>query len=100
MTKMQIVEQVFQVGDRVKCVNNYGWFNSKIVGECGTIVKVLSPEVFGVMFDNYINGHNLDGEGGCQDGYGYWMYARNLELVWRDECEINEYSDDELMALL
>lgn len=96
-------EQVFQVGDRVKCVNNTAWINKKIIGEYGTVVRVLdipNSKAFGVMFDNYINGHDLDGVGGCQDGYGYWVFAENIELVWRNECEINEYSDDELMALL
>lgn len=65
----------FKVGDRVRCVKSFG--NDKTVGKLGTIIaKGIAPDAWGVFFDEYINGHSLDGA--CKAGYGWWIPAGML----------------------
>ena len=79
----------FQVGDRVRLIRPE-LSASLLVGETGTVKVVMGVSV-GVESDNYSHGHSLDGR--CQNGYGWWIYDENLELIKEESVE------DELVDL-
>lgn len=80
-----------RVGDRV-VVNIKGSYNycSKVYnGLKGTIKSVIEDNEppLGVEFDEYIDGHSIDGLG--KNGYCYYLCEEDLELI-EDESEENK----------
>lgn len=76
-TEESTAEQPYKVGDRVVChhvgQNNTDFCPGTIISDSG----VESGTRYGVHFDNYINGHDLNGQ--CEDGYGWFVGERNME---------------------
>ena len=71
----------FKVGDRVRVIKDFGGAKKGMVG---TIAVVDNPEdnekTIGVKFDKkFCGGHNL--EGGCEFGYGHWVFPNCIELI-------------------
>lgn len=96
---------MFQIGDRIRCIDITPWTNKRILGESGTIVAIkgCAQSSYGVMFDNYICGHNLDnaldafGSPVCPAGYGYWLFSENMELL---DDMVDASKDGSVLSLL
>lgn len=58
----------FAVGDRVRCTCSVGW--TDIRDAVGTILET-DGDVFGIAFDDNINGHDLNGK--CENRHGWWV---------------------------
>lgn len=73
----------FKKGDKVRVVNNYHIRR----GSEGEVVRIegCAFERYGVEFDNYVNGHDLNGY--VEYGYGFWLGHEELELVKRYKKE-------------
>lgn len=67
----------YKIGDRVKCIKNYGG-RSEAVNEIGTVIKV-SDFTIGVEFDVVINGHSCNNTG--KEGYCWNLNKDYIELV-------------------
>ncbi len=72
----------FKVGDRVKCIKPVD-SNTYIVDKYGTVAQVLegSTTSYGVLFDDYIGGHDV----GVKDVYGRGWYCSEDSLVLVEE---------------
>ena len=70
----------FKVGDRVVLVNHSRMeFKPKMsIGECGTIV-VADRTGYGLCFDKYVGGHDLDGA--CPNGHGWWVWEEHIDFL-------------------
>lgn len=86
----------FHVGDRVRALYSVG-FGDAHFGEIGTIVEVNHVDV-GIVFDNDIRGHNLNGK--CADGHGWWISTDNLEPYIDELPEFEPAKTSDLMSLL
>ena len=75
----------FNIGDRVRVVNDVDWSNGVEAGECGTVIALQSAQIYGVCFDkkNRIR-HSCDGR--CAEGYGWWCSNLMLEPTKEDGC--------------
>lgn len=75
-------DRKFKVGDRVRVIKD---FDGAKKGMVGTIAVVDNPEAYnektiGVKFDKkFCGGHTL--EGGCEFGYGHWVFPDCIELI-------------------
>ena len=72
---------MFKVNDRVICISNYGG-NSRIVGEQGTVTRVVVCDCdeysfLSVQFDKLINGHDCGGT--CKEGHGWQFCIASLD---------------------
>lgn len=80
----------FKIGDRVRIKDGYDYYKNRS-GKLGTVVdnpgKNSSP---GVRHDDYIGGHDCNGN--CPEGYGWYYNSYEIELVG--------YSTDTLILLL
>lgn len=91
----------FQVGDRVRLIIDRPDGGNVFSGDEG-IVRCINNDLFsrpiGVEFDRYIDGHDLYmDEGLCKEGYGWYVYETEIELV---DTEIQPPTDEELRSLL
>lgn len=86
----------FIVGDRVVAIESYD-DNESIVGKEGAIVHIDEYGIH-VRFDEEIElGHTLGGR--CEEGHGWHMPARCLELLVEPDVEVMQtISYDEVMA--
>ena len=74
------------IGDRVITVGEYGFEdNENTIGVPGTIRSISNGSWVGVEFDEYIEGHSLQGL--AKDGYGYGGYSSQLRL-WRESQDV------------
>lgn len=89
---------VFQVGDRVKCVDNGHGGGFIPVGATGVVVGILGHNVIGVRWDDYIGGHDCDGY--CEIGYGWWMSGRQLIHNAEPEPIFEPNSDEAFLQLI
>lgn len=73
----------FNIGDRVVSIVDHPDNNKTIVvGSIGTVCAIGSS--LGVRWDEPVeNGHELGGE--CEYGYGWWVYADQVEIEPDDE---------------
>lgn len=87
----------FVIGDRVVAIESYD-NNDSIIGKAGTIMYIDGFREMHVCFDEEIEyGHNLGGR--CEDGHGWHMPARCLELFVEPDIEVMQtISYDEVMA--
>lgn len=100
--------QRFAVGDRVRIMDTPGVdAPSWMQGETGVIVLDLaedswSPALFGVEFDERMEGCTSFAEYNLPDKEGYYFYPREMELIDMsdDETSIDPFSDDEFSRLL
>lgn len=84
----------FGIGDRVRCVAYNPDGNDNIVPDTmGTIVCCLryGTRKIGVCWDEFIHGHNCDGE--CKNGYGWYVGENDVELIEDDSH--TEFTFDE-----
>ena len=100
-------EHKFNIGDRVhaRCDNPS---NNKSIrtGDTGTVIVVYpfrldhDKDEIGVRWDSeIIDGHSLGGR--CDNGHGWYVFARSLELIPEPEYEDFEpATDEELMRFL
>lgn len=81
------------VGDRVRVLR--GFDGQNLPGKCGTVVQVKGVNWttdarwdIGVVFDENMNGHDLDGV--CTRGYGRWGFGGEVEVIssYLDEIKI------------
>ena len=87
---------IFNIGDRVICVNAYDE-NQSIVGEIGT-VKATSTDIASVDFDSKIeHGHICHGE--CRDGHGWFVANRCLEPYAETAIDAFDMSFEEVFGL-
>lgn len=82
-------EPKFEVGDRVKVIDSYKYRD--IIGKTGTIKlvdklfgtsvdKLFDKYIYGIEFDEYINGHDLFGRG--RSGHCKWCAGDFLEQAY------------------
>ena len=75
------MERKFKIGDRVRQSGlNECSYKKKYDGLNMTvhIIKDYNNNI-GVVFDNKVNGHDLDGA--CRNGYGRWYRPSELKLI-------------------
>lgn len=93
----------FKIGDRVRvCANTVRALKSKmlysdyadvhgVVGLVGTIMRTSSnPDVFGIKFDGFCNGHSLNGYLHHEDKSGWYVDKCFLEHVKDKKANIQE----------
>ena len=88
----------FEIGDRVQILVDHPYENPDIVsGDIGTVCEVVGG-IVGVRFDYRISGgHTCDGN--CEDGYGWQMFVRELELCEEDD-EANDIDNNSFMNII
>lgn len=85
---MAVVKDVngreIHVGDRVRVLHDFD--EQALPGKCGTVVQVKGVNWttdarwdIGVVFDENMNGHDLDGV--CTRGYGRWGFGGEVEVM-------------------
>lgn len=90
---------MYNVGDRVRCIVDFPDNNSNIVrGNTGTVVHCEDGIVY-VAWDNYVNGHDCDGYGNVEFGYGWNVSFDEIELEVDDvQYEFDEEKFKELIG--
>ena len=87
----------FKVGDRVKVKKDAITLNINIVGECGTVKKLLN-NCCSVEFDRFVRGHNCDGF--AKEGHGWNCAEYELDLVkTQNETIVIYRKDNKVIAL-
>lgn len=67
------------------------------VGDVGTVIEVCEDNIYGVAFDNYINGHTCGGK--CSDNYG-WYIAKDCVDIIHDDYIVPNTLNDTLVELI
>ena len=75
----------FKVGDRIQCLSK----DTRRYLKTGTVV-VPGIVNAGVEFDEYVNGHSLEGR--CKDGHGWYVEHHNLDIILSTKPEPKEES--------
>jgi len=65
-----------KIGDKVKLISDVESILKK--GMTGIIVSFI-PELIGIAWDGFTEGHDCNGD--CQDGVGYYVYPNKLVLI-------------------
>lgn len=83
----------FKIGDRVRCIEDYGPLN---IGDTGTIIYFSKgwPDI-GVEWDTLTNGHNCSGH--AKHRKGYFVTKSQLEI---DGPQSTEQLFERLRSLL
>lgn len=73
-----------RVGDRVRVIKNFDeqslLLRRGTVAQCkGVNLSTIRDWEIGVVFDEYMGGHDLDGA--CAYGYGRWGYGSEVEII-------------------
>lgn len=64
-----------KVGDRIIASESCG----DLSGKTGKVI-LIKGYAYGIRFDEFINGHSLDGN--CENGYGWWIFGHKfLEIA-------------------
>ena len=90
----------FSVGDRIcAAIDNPAENDELRAGDTGTIVMIdkSSPLPFGVEWDIWCSGHNLDGL--CEVGHGWWVSYEDIEHIFDEDYDMPSASDKELIYL-
>ena len=90
---------MFKVGDRVRSTVDYPDNNENIVrGDTGTVVHCEDDIVF-VEWDDFVNGHDCDGYGNVEFGYGWNVHFDDIEAEVDDvQYEFDEEKFKELIG--
>ena len=76
----------FIIGDRVLCTSMYDG-NYSVKDAVGTVITVKDASGrYGVEFDEYVKGHDIQGR--CEYGYGYWIDSELLEPLPEETLEL------------
>mgnify|MGYP001343253223 CR=1 FL=1 len=75
---------MWKVGDRVVIIQDARRPLTSFVGFKGTVNFVDGHGGMHVVFDKYVNGHDLGGS--CQDGHGWYLFTRGEN---ENEAEAN-----------
>lgn len=90
----------FNVGDRVKFIYEPGFNGGRLVaGSIGTVATSRANvfgNLIGVVWDECMGGHDLDGM--CEYGYGWWLEEEYI--VPYEEVLFEPASEAELEKLL
>lgn len=95
------MKRKFNVGDRVKCVDNNGW-GKDLVGKYGIVTRVVEnyygvkDNRYSVEFEDFTDGHSC--EGTAKQGHGWNCEECMLELVTKETIVIYR-KGDEVIAL-
>lgn len=76
-TKPQPRPLEFKIGDRVIGVGKYE--GKTLEGLTGKIVATLAGKRYGVYWNDWCHGHDLQGK--CSYGHGWWVLAANIKLA-------------------
>lgn len=96
----------YTIGDRIcAAIDNPAENNELRAGDTGTVVIVDegSRLPFGIKWDVYCSGHNLDGL--CEYGYGWWVSGseiiaiEDIEHIFNEDYDMPSVSDEELASL-
>lgn len=72
-------ETKFKVGDRVRAITDCSG-NRKVIGKIGTVRKIFEQtHAVGVEFDEYIDGHDIDGD--FKHGYCWNFHEYEVEPI-------------------
>lgn len=90
----------YTIGDRICAAVDKPAENDELrAGDTGTIMVIdkgtLLP--FGIKWDVYCSGHNLDGL--CEYGYGWWVSGKDIERAYDEDYDMPSASDKELVSL-
>lgn len=90
---------MFKVGDRVRSTVDYPGNNENIVrGDTGTVVHCEDDIAF-VEWDGFVNGHDCDGYGNVEFGYGWNVHFDEIEAEIDDvQYEFDEEKFKELIG--
>lgn len=90
---------MFKVGDRVRSTVDYPDSNENIVrGDTGTVVHCEDDIAF-VEWDGFVNGHDCDGYGNVEFGYGWNVHFDEIEAEIDDvQYEFDEEKFKELIG--
>ena len=90
---------MFKVGDRVRSTVDYPDNNENIVrGDTGTVVHCEDDIAF-VEWDDFVNGHDCDGYGNVEFGYGWNVHFDEIEAEVDDvQYEFDEEKFKELIG--
>jgi hypothetical protein len=69
----------YKVGDRVKHQYQHGVGHGGNMNRVGTVVSVKPHDVYGIDFDEHMNGHDCNGR--AREGHGWNCYEVELELI-------------------
>lgn len=91
----------FHIGDVVEYINENSYYSKVTRGMTGTVLCFINngeanPSI-GVGWDEYIDGHDLDGH--CEDGYG-WYVGPNEILKLDDDGTEYSFDEDLFSAML
>lgn len=90
----------YTIGDRIcAAIDNPAENDELRAGDTGTIVMIDkgSPLPFGVRWDIWCSGHNLDGL--CEGGHGWWVSGEEIEHIFDEDYDMPSVSDEELASL-
>lgn len=88
-----------RIGDRVITVGVYGFEdNENTIGVPGTIRSISKGGWVGVEFDEYVEGHSLQGL--AKDGYGYGGCSSQLRLLCENQDVEIVITIDDIFGLI
>ncbi len=89
---------MFEIGDRVHLLVDHPYNNPDLsFGETGTVCAIIAHSV-GVRWDKKIYvGHTCDGF--CEDGYGWWVRSRDIQLLNKIQ-ELNPIPENDFLEML
>lgn len=73
------MSEQYNIGDRVMAVPYNDYFEDGLPRPATVVSYYRYPDgylEYGLRFDEYVNGHNLNG--GCEDGYGFWQSSHSI----------------------
>lgn len=75
---------MFREGDRVVAIHAFDDFIRK--GLTGTVTQISESYNYGVVWDEFMDGHTLGGT--CEDGFGWWVVEDDIALLAEEDHEI------------
>lgn len=90
---------MLSIGDRVITVGEHGFEdNENTIGVPGTIRSISNGGWVGVEFDEYIEGHSLNGL--AKDGYGFGGFGSQLRLLRENQDVEIVIAFDDIFGLI
>lgn len=81
---------MFAIGDRVRCLVDVPCGNRNIhIGSTGTVCNKGYGEVVDISWDDFVYGHDCDGN--REYGYGWAVGNRDVELFIDEVIEVDDY---------
>lgn len=90
---------MLSIGDRVITVGEHGFEdNENTIGVPGTIRSISNGGWVGVEFDEYIEGHSLNGL--AKDGHGFGGFGSQLRLLRENQDVEIVIAFDDIFGLI